>query len=195
MDSDRTTQSDRSFVPISDDDLRRLGNLAGIDRRGLFERKPNLGRYFRNRLFAVALCQGAALHRIDGVNGIKDFDVWSFYYQDNKCSYPYRRRGVIDFGDPKFGKTPGCEHLIGRKVDLLGRSLSVRRGINPIEAIRDYLDAGNSLSARCLAAKAVILIEPKHLLGYIVWPPADEPLRKNGASQDCAISNFFSPPS
>ncbi|HHJ81360.1 MAG TPA: hypothetical protein ENJ65_06970, partial [Candidatus Tenderia electrophaga] len=27
---------------------------------------------------AVALCQGGAMHYHDGVNGIKDFDVWFF---------------------------------------------------------------------------------------------------------------------
>jgi hypothetical protein len=30
-------------------------------------------------LVCVALCQGAALHFVDGENGVKDFDVWTFY--------------------------------------------------------------------------------------------------------------------
>jgi hypothetical protein len=33
------------------------------------------GRLYADRLFAVALCQGAALHYIDGKNGVKDLDV------------------------------------------------------------------------------------------------------------------------
>jgi hypothetical protein len=27
----------------------------------------------------VPLCQGGALHYVNGSNGVKDFDVWSFY--------------------------------------------------------------------------------------------------------------------
>ena len=31
------------------------------------------------QIIAVALCQGAALHYVNGSNGIKDLDVWTFY--------------------------------------------------------------------------------------------------------------------
>ena len=34
----------------------------------------------------------------------------------------------------------------------------------------DYLSAGRTASARYLAEKAVILLEPEHLLGTVVWP-------------------------
>jgi len=33
------------------------------------------------RLLGRALCQGAALRYVNGSNGVKDFDVWSFYTQ------------------------------------------------------------------------------------------------------------------
>ena len=36
-----------------------------------------------------ALCQGAALHYVDAKNGVKDFDVWSFYTQRADGSFPY----------------------------------------------------------------------------------------------------------
>jgi hypothetical protein len=73
--------TERSFEPITDDDLRRLGTLAAEDRAGLFARSRRTGQMYADRLFAVALCQGAALHRVNGTNGVKDFDVWSFYVE------------------------------------------------------------------------------------------------------------------
>ena len=52
----------------------------------------------RARVLAVALCQGAALHYVDGKNGVKDFDVWTFFANDGASpAYPVRRRGEGSF--------------------------------------------------------------------------------------------------
>ena len=40
--------------------------------------------------WAGPLCQGAALHYVNGRNGVKDFDVWSFYAQYNDWPFPAR---------------------------------------------------------------------------------------------------------
>lgn len=45
----------------------------------LFARHPHGAGRYAGRLLCRALCQGAALHYLDGKNGVKDFDVWSFY--------------------------------------------------------------------------------------------------------------------
>lgn len=82
--------------------------------------------------------------------------------------YPYRRHGTADFGDPKFGKTDGSPQFVGRRVDLLGRSIEATDVSDPITVLRGYLSAGKTESARLLARKAVILIEPEVLLGTIV---------------------------
>jgi hypothetical protein len=37
------------------------------------------GAVYDKRVIAVALCQGAALHYVDGKTGVKDFDVFTFY--------------------------------------------------------------------------------------------------------------------
>src|SRR4051794_13562949 len=95
----------RSYERLKSRDLKHLGAIAAQDRANLFHRKPELGRLYSGRLFAVALCQGAALHYLDGTNGIKDFDVWSFYKTVPERPYPYRRRGTADFGDSRFGKS------------------------------------------------------------------------------------------
>lgn len=161
---------DRSYVRITKNDLRRLAKIAREDREDLFARRPLTGKLYANRLFAVALCQGGALHYLDGKNGVKDLDVWSFYSQHMKRPYPYRRRGERDFGDRKFGKTEGYEHFKGRCVDLIGRSISSTHAGDPVATLQGYLSEGRTASSRWLAKKAMILIEPATLLGTVIWP-------------------------
>lgn len=160
----------RSYEKITCNDLRRLARLAENDRHDLFRRRPETGRLYSNKLFAVALCQGGALHYLDGQNGVKDLDVWSFYEEDTDRPFPYRRRAEVDFGDPKFGTTDGFSNFTGRKVDLIGRSLHNVDWLNPVETLRLYLRNGRTESAKKLAEKAVILIEPAELFGTVVWP-------------------------
>jgi hypothetical protein len=54
------------------------------------------------RLLGRALCQGAALHYVNGKNGVRDFDVWSFYARHDDWPFPARWRGTGDFG-PRHG--------------------------------------------------------------------------------------------
>jgi hypothetical protein len=165
----------RSYTVIELDDLRELGKLAAGDRDDLFLRKRKTGSMYAKRLFAVALCQGAALHFLDGMNGIKDFDVWSFYTEDVGGPFPYRRVGVVDFGNPKFGTTSNSRSFVGRNVDCIGRSLPNADPDDPVASLRTYLRNARTKSARCLAQKAVILIEPSRLLGTVVWPVGAQP--------------------
>lgn len=160
----------RSLAPLLLQDIERLGDLAAADRKGLFMRKPHIGALYNERLFAVALCQGGALHFLDGRTGINDLDVWSFFVEHPKQPFPYRRRAEVDFGDPKFGVTDGYSRFVGRKVDLIGRSLPNVDPSDPVGTLRKYLTNGTTETARCLALKAAILIEPVSLLGTVVWP-------------------------
>ena len=161
----------RSFAGIELVDLLRLGDLAADAEVELFERNPAGSGRYAGRLLGRALCQGAALHYVDKHNGVKDFDVWSFYAQHEEWPFPTRWRGTRDFGPSKFGRYPGDPaHYIGRRVDLLGRSLPVPPGADPTDAIRRYLAAAETRSSRELAAKAVVLIYPGDRVGEIVWP-------------------------
>ncbi len=160
----------RSYEKITKADLRRLADLARTDREALFERRPKSSVY-RNRLLATALCQGAALHYLDGRNGVKDFDVWSFYAGHPSMPFPYRRRGTADFGESRFGRWPAEERpYLGRRVDLIGRSLPVPLTTDPIQAIKNYLTNSTTTTARLLSEKAVVLVDPDELLGTVVWP-------------------------
>ena len=160
----------RSYGPIEREDLGRLARIARLDREDLFARKPRY-RALGERLICVALCQGAALHYVDGENGVKDFDVWTFFAaHPDHPDYPWRRRKAVDFGDPKFGRSPDKPHFTGRHVDLLGRSLRVAEDADPAAILREYLTEGRTATARRLAEKAVVLLEPPDRLGAVVWP-------------------------
>ena len=74
----RASRPGRSYEPIGREDLVRLARIARLDREDFFARKTRY-RALDERLICVALCQGAALHYVDGKSGVKDFDVWTFY--------------------------------------------------------------------------------------------------------------------
>ena len=160
----------RSYKNIRKRDLERLAAIAREDREDLFSRKADLCKIYRNRIICVALCQGAALHYVDGRNGIKDFDVWTFFREHPKKAFPYRRNAHRDFGNSRFGRAPGKPHFRGRCVDLIGRSIPFKEGETPIEIIQNYLKASKNKSPRLLAEKAVIILEPKKLIGTVAWP-------------------------
>ncbi len=161
--------SERSFTPIDLPDLERLACIAAEERADFFARNSGWAIY-TNRIICVALCQGAALHFVNGKNGIKDFDVWTFYAAHSQGPFPYRRVGNRDFGASEFGRRASDEGYIGRRVDLIGRSIPYPPGVNPVEAFRHYLSRGTTKSARLLAQKAVVLLEPNAWRGIVVWP-------------------------
>jgi hypothetical protein len=166
----RMTQTARSLARIDRNDLLRLAALAAEAEAGLFARHPGGSGRYAGRLLCRALCQGAALHYLDGRNGVKDFDVWSFYAALDDGAFPSRWRGTADFGPSKFGRYPGDPpSYTGRRVDFLGRSLPAPPGADPAAVLRDYLSAARTTSAKALAAKAVILISPDRYLGECVW--------------------------
>lgn len=91
------SSSGRSLARIDVDDLLRLAVLAAEVEAGLFARNPRGAGRYAGRLVCRALCQGAARHYLDGENGVKDFDVWSFYTARSDGPFPYRWRGTADF--------------------------------------------------------------------------------------------------
>ena len=84
------TDNARSYGHLLPEDLHRLGEIARQDREEFFHRCPRY-RPLQDDIIAVALCQGAALHYVNGSNGIKDLDVWTFYAKRPTLSrYPVR---------------------------------------------------------------------------------------------------------
>jgi hypothetical protein len=167
----------RSFHRIAREDLERLAQIAAEDLSDFFSRHPDWAAQYQDRVLATALCQGAALHYLRGEAGINDFDVYTFFAQHPARSWYAKRNKTADFGEPKFGTSVDQPHFVGRRVDLLGRSLDVRTGSEPAEAIRDWLRSGKG-SAAHLARKAVVLLSPAERMGEVVWPENENPVHE-----------------
>jgi hypothetical protein len=162
-----------SREPITLSDLQRLADIARSDREHFFQRHPRWSALYSQRLLCVALCQGAALHFVDGKNRVKDFDVWSFFCEIAGQPIPRRRVVSRDFGQPRFGTSPDRPDFIGRKVDLLLKSIACTPDRSPRRSLQQYLAEGRTHTARCLAKKAVVLLEPIEQVGAVVWQPND----------------------
>ena len=160
----------RSFKRISDRDLRRLATIAALDRHDFFNRHPRWALEYKDRFLCSALCQGAALHYLNGRTGINDFDVYSFYAANPRRAWYAKALRSRDFGNPRFGQTVSKPEYVGRRVDLMGRSIEVARKADPVTAIRQYLQRSRTRSARLLAEKAVVILQPARLRGTVVWP-------------------------
>src|SRR6266542_3717021 len=65
--------------PVTSAELEALAALATEEERAFFRRNPHLVGAYRDRLLAVALCQGAALQFLGRGYGVNDFDVHFFY--------------------------------------------------------------------------------------------------------------------
>jgi guanosine-3',5'-bis(diphosphate) 3'-pyrophosphohydrolase len=159
----------RSFARIGIADLRRLAKLVAVDRGDFFARHKDWGRQYRRRILCTALCQGAALHFVHGKVGINDLDVYTFYATHPDRHWYAKRRRVCDFGDPKFGQSVDKPHFVGRRVDILSRDIPARPNEDPVRALVRYLEGGCTETARLLAQKAVVLIDPPKYLGSIIW--------------------------
>jgi hypothetical protein len=98
-----STRSERSYEPLSPAHLRRLAELAEQDHQ-LFTRVDGRPEYRTHRL-SVTLAQGAALHYLDGRNGVKDLDVWTLYAAVPGARFPADRREThADFGPSEFDR-------------------------------------------------------------------------------------------
>jgi len=155
---------------INEADLRRLLEIARIDREDFFARHKEWARLYKDRIICTALCQGAALHYFGKGDGINDFDVYTFYATNPTKIWYAKRLKNVDFGDSKFGTSSDKPDYIGRRVDLMGRSLDVNINRDPIIAIREYLHSKRTETARLLSEKAVVMLEPVEYLGTVVWP-------------------------
>ena len=160
----------RSFKRITHTDLKRLAYLTLVDLRSLFERKSH-SRAYADRLLLLCLCQGAATHYVRGDRGINDFDVWAFFKTHPKYVFPYRRRGMVDFGPSRFGcNSKDKASFTGRRIDVIGRAIAVKNKEKPIVALQRYLlEAPRVSSPWHLARQPVVVVWPVSLRGRVIW--------------------------
>lgn len=109
--------------------------------------------------FAVALCQGAAMHYLDkpsikdgkAYKGVRDFDIWCFYRKTTDKFLFGKQGGLVDeFDIGYFGK---------RKIDIMMRDIDYKD--DEVESIQNWLKTSHNKSPTHLSEKAVILIYPK----------------------------------
>jgi hypothetical protein len=159
----------RSFEEITPDDLTSLVQIARADFADLFQRKE-YSRPYANRLRLICLCQGAARHYVHRDRGVQDFDLWGFFEAISDHEFPPRRRGKHDFGPSKFGRNPDDgDSFKGRRVDVIGRSISMAENETPIESVLRYLREKRTTSASLLAERPVIVLWPENYFGQIIW--------------------------
>lgn len=163
--------SERSLALFDAEDLQRLSDIARKDLQRFIANNHELRVGFTTKILCVALCQGAALHQVNKMNGVKDIDIYTFFAADEGRPFPPRRPVMTyDFGRSKFGRHPDNSAYIGRRVDCLGRSIEYTVGTSPIEALQGFLTNKPTSTARLLAQKAVIIIDPVERRGDAVWP-------------------------
>jgi hypothetical protein len=87
--------------------------------------------------------------------------------------------------NPKFGRSPDALRFVGRRVDHIGRAIPGTDYSDPVAVIRSYLRNGATESARRLAEKAVVLIQPSRLFGTVVWPepPPNNSLKRTAVGR------------
>jgi len=169
----------RSFEPITPTDMRQL---AGIGRRAFADvcRPGNKCSIYHGRLMILCLCQGAALHHKQTIEnipelsrrGIADFDVWGFFNAHPERAFPWRWRAELDFGQSHFGRVAGDARRVGRKVDVMGRSIVIADEQSPIESVLRWLK-GPGDSPFQLRQRPVFVISAGPDFGRMIWPGSD----------------------
>jgi hypothetical protein len=155
------SSAERSYFPLTIDDLRQLKELALKEHDDFFRRNPHLEKAYRNSLIAICLCQGAALHYINPTVGVKDFDIWHFYIENESTPFPYRAWKRIENG------------YRGKPIDFLKRAIPrhiYEKHIDePDRAVLEYLLARNTITKRLLLKKAIIGLYPDKIFSKILW--------------------------
>ena len=165
-------EAERSYARITRADLKRLLRIACIEREDFFSRHKEYAILYRKRVLCTALCDDGALHFVNGQTGVREFAVWTFYAEHPEASFPHWHAERYDLeASRKFGRLPGApESFRGRPVQLAGRSIDASPVDDCLEALQRYLRRGGTPVARRLADKAVVMIEPEPLAGYVAWP-------------------------
>jgi hypothetical protein len=173
-----SARSIRSFAPLTDENFRRLAEIARARDRDLRAARPD----WCSRLLAACLVQGAARHFVHSDRGIKDLDVYLFYalpLGKRPNAFPYLRGSEPrDFGDSDHGRQlytdeqrsdpklaariPEWERYAGRRVDLMARAIAP--DADPRAAVCRWLDDGArkpGSSGWHLAQAPVVCLIPK----------------------------------
>ena len=173
-----TGVSKRSYEQMQVEDLRRLAVIALKNLNKWTNAHRTKYGWCENHLLLVCLCQGSAEHYVRGEHGIKDFDVWAFYeQQQGEKPFPWRRRSAEDYGPSRFGRHPDEKRYTGRRIDIMGRSIARLATEDAEDAILAWLHSKRR-SAGHIVRKPVAVLYPEQDCGRVLWilrrAPANE---------------------
>lgn len=161
----------RLYDTLGEAHLQLIQNYAEEElRRFLLLSGNPVGRYaiYKDRLVAICLCQGAALHFIDGTTGVKDIDVWFFFRDDD-------RQHIRNVGNMRYSINAKVGSFGLRKLDFLKKGISKKvteqlDSDDPADVVTAYLLHAGTDSANWLRQKAVVGLYPKSIFGQVIWP-------------------------
>jgi hypothetical protein len=163
--------SDRSLERITRADLKRLARIAEEERTDFFARHPEFAILYSRRLLCTALGEEAALHYRNGVTGIREFSVWSFYAEHPEAPFPVQHPVRTDFGKSKFGRASDApDGYEGRPVELHGRSIHAAPGDDPGGSAPALSQSGGHPVGARAGAESRRADRTRSLLGVEVWP-------------------------
>jgi hypothetical protein len=156
---------------LTRDNLIRLRDIVLGSLKTRVYQAPVTRRY-AGRLMMLALCQGAAQNYLYGAHGengrgVKDLDVWAFHYDGLEKPFPPRTHWRTDFGESHLGCNPHDDGYVGRRIDIVGRSIPFVG--NAKDSFLTWLK-GDSDSASLLMKKPVIGLFPENYMGAVIWP-------------------------
>jgi hypothetical protein len=170
---------ERSYLEIQRQHLEKLRDVTKERIRRFFENNLRQA-IFKDKLFAIVLIQGAALHFLDLTNGIKDFDILLIFRESNAVSnnsvkHIFVRRLTCDSSMPEFGRYPrdNPNKFPNRHVDIFLREIenNYLAGNDILQGLKNYFKNKQSTSFDHWRAKPVIGIWPEEILEKIIWNP------------------------
>jgi hypothetical protein len=168
---DAIMNTEYSSEQLTKDDLIRLKDIVLRTLKSRVYQAP-VARQYIDRLMMLALCQGAAQNYLYGAHGengrgVKDLDVWAFYYDGLEKAFPSKSHWRSDFGESHLGRNPHDDGYVGRRIDIMGRSIPFTG--DDKESVLTWL-RGDSHSASNVIKRPVIGLFPEHHLGAVIWP-------------------------
>lgn len=152
---------DRIYTKLGRNDLKALQKLALEEHEDFFKRNKHLKDAYYDSLVGIALCQGAASHYINPSVGIKDFDIWLFYVENENIRFPYRAHKSIENGY----KSRGIDYLKRAiKKELFDSCSNTAE-----ECIMEYLFERNTKTKELLLKKAIVGLFPEEIFGKVIW--------------------------
>ncbi|MBO8151757.1 MAG: hypothetical protein H0Z30_04615 [Candidatus Marinimicrobia bacterium] len=155
------TNGERLYDPLGINDLKELRELALEEHENFFERNPHLRKIFYNSLIGICPCQGAASHYLNPTVGIKDFDIWHFYLENEKVNFPYRAHKWIENGY-KNKPIDFLKRVIPKYIYDLNPS-------SPDRIIMNYLLERNTKTKILLLKKGIIGLYPDKMFNKVLW--------------------------